>query len=66
MDVLWPCYGLCMCQAAALILVPDIPHTDKKTVKKFTTCFTLYNLLSTLPFTLLYYFTLPNMMSGIN
>ena len=23
-DVLWPCYGIAMCQAAALLLVPDI------------------------------------------
>ena len=32
--MLWPHYGLHMCQAAALLLVPDIPLTDKKTVKK--------------------------------
>ena len=34
MDVHGPCYGWSMCQALAMLLVPDIPLTDKKTVKK--------------------------------
>ena len=29
-DVLWPLYGWSMHQALALLLVPDIPLTDKK------------------------------------
>ena len=29
-DVLRPRYGWSMCQASALLLVPDIPLTDKK------------------------------------
>ena len=48
-DVLWPHYGIRKCQTAALLLVPDIPLTDKKkkkkTKKKFTTCFTFNQLL---------------------
>ena len=34
MDMLWPHYGLGMHQAVALLLVPDIPLTDKKNSKK--------------------------------
>ena len=37
--MLWPRYGLHLRIAAALLLLPDIPLTDKKTVKK------VYNLL---------------------
>ena len=59
-DVLWPHYGLCMCQAAALLLVPDILLTDKKNSKK--------GLQLTLYYT--NYFTvilnLPNIMSGVS
>ena len=55
MDVLWPHYGIGMYQAAALLLVPDIPLTDKNSKKKFTTYFyqyfTAYNLNFTLHFT---------------
>ena len=29
-DVLWPRYGWSMRQASAMLLVPDIPLTDKK------------------------------------
>ena len=29
-DVLWPCYGIGMCQAAALLLVPDTPPYIKR------------------------------------
>ena len=35
--MLWPHYGWSMRQALALLLVPDIPLTDKKTVKKVYT-----------------------------
>ena len=46
MGMLWPHYAIDMHQVMALLLVPDIPLTDKKTVKK------VYNLLYTLPITL--------------
>ena len=32
--MLWPHYGWGMCQALALLLVPDIPSYWQKTVKK--------------------------------
>ena len=35
--MLWPCYGIGMHQAVALLLVPDIPLTDKKNSKKVYT-----------------------------
>ena len=65
MDVLQPRYGIGMCQAAALLLVPDIPLTDKKkkkTVKKslqLTLHLTKYFMIYNLNFT-------KNEMSGIN
>ena len=40
-----PHYGIGMCQAVALLLVPDIPLTDKNSKK-------IYNLFYTLPNTL--------------
>ena len=43
--MLQPHYGIGMHQAAALLLVPDIPSTDKNSKKKFTTYFTLYQIL---------------------
>ena len=39
--MLWPRYGIGMCQAATLLLVPEIPLTDKNSKKK------VYNLLYT-------------------
>ena len=65
----WPHYGIGMCQAVALLLVPDIPLTDKKkkkTVKKV--CNLIYTLPNTLYFKILswhVHFT-KNVMSGIN
>ena len=62
MDVLQPCYGIGMHQAAALLLVSDTPLTDKKQQKKslqltlhLTKYFTIYNVNVT-----------KNEMSGIN
>ena len=45
MDMLQPHYGLCMHLAAALLLVPDIPLTDKKTSKKVYNLITTYNFM---------------------
>ena len=64
--MLWPHYGLGMCQAAALLLVPDTPPTDKKTVKKVYNL--LYTWLITLWFTIsiLHLYFTKNVMSGMN
>ena len=62
MDMLQPCYGIGMCKVAELLLVPDIPLTDKKnSKKKFTTYFTLNQRFYDLDL----HFT-ENVMSGIN
>ena len=58
--MLHPCYGLGMHQAVAFLLVPYIPLIDKKTVKKFTTYFTLYQILYSLQFQF-YIYILPKM-----
>ena len=56
--MLLPHYGIGMYQAAALLLVPEIPLTDKNSKKKLTTYFTLYQLLYGLQF---YIYILPKM-----
>ena len=66
MGVLQPHYGIGMHQTAALLLVPDIPLTDKKTVKKslqLTLHLTKYLTIYNLDFTFTFYH---NVMSGIN
>ena len=47
MDVLQPHYGIGMCQAAVLLLVPDIPLTDKNSKNSY---FTLNQILYSLQF----------------
>ena len=65
--MLQPNYGIGMCQAATLLLVPDIPLTDKKTVKKmFTTYFTLNQIPYDLQFKFYIYILPKYVMSGIN
>ena len=50
--MLWPHCGWSMCQGLALLLVPDIPLTDKKTVKKFKTYINIITIILWLNLTL--------------